>query len=525
MLFLDKATHAEAEKLFTELAVSCKLKILCWRTVPVNSEAIGAQARQTEPFIRQVFVTGDCESTTKLDQQVYMLRKQASNSIARPDLRFFICNLSTKVIVYKGLLSTLQLWRYYVDLMDPRYETHLALVHGRFSTNTFPSWERAHPQRYLAHNGEINTLKGNVNLMHAREGVMQSSIYGDQLPRLYPVVEQGMSDSGAVDNVLEFLCMAGGRELPEAIITMVPEAWQNDAYMPAEKRNFYRWSAYSMEPWDGPALFTFSDGRYIGAILDRNGLRPSRFYVTKTRHMYMASEVGVANVQPEDIIQKSRLKPGRLLLIDTEKHLFIQDADIKHQIASLRPFADWIKQESFSLVELYQQHEKVQARGTLTRWDSNAHLTKYRGSVMEEDRRLPMFGWNLETLNMLVLPMVTLKKEALGSMGNDAPLACLSQFNPSVFDYFKQLFAQVTNPPIDPFREKIVMSLACPIGPEYNLLEPSAAQCRRLWLEHPILSRHDMQVIKATSYKGWKVSGAWETWILFALALKPNIAS
>jgi glutamate synthase (NADPH/NADH) len=501
-LFLDKNTAPEAEKLFEALAVTCKIKILCWRTVPVNVEAIGSQARQSEPLIRQVFVSGDFKDEKSLGRQVYLLRKQASNTIARPDLRFFICSLSTRVVVYKGLLSTLQLWQYFLDLLDPKFETHLALVHGRFSTNTFPSWERAHPQRFLAHNGEINTLKGNVNLMHAREGNMASDIYGEDLQKLYPVVEHGMSDSGAVDNVLEFLCLAGGRDLPEAIVTMVPEAWQNDSYMPEEKRNFYRWSAYSMEPWDGPALFTFSDGRYIGAILDRNGLRPSRFYVTKSNHMYMASEVGVANVPPEEIIQKGRLKPGRLLLIDTEKKLFIQDKDIKQHIATLRPVADWIKQESFSLVELYQQHEKQ--RKVLQRCDSTTHLTKYRGSVMEEDRRLPMFGWDLETLNMLVLPMVVLKKEALGSMGNDAPLACLSQYNPMVFDYFKQLFAQVTNPPIDPFREKIVMSLACPIGPEFNLLEPSAKQCNRLWLEQPILSRHDLQVIKGTVFKGWK---------------------
>ncbi|GFO01517.1 glutamate synthase [NADH], amyloplastic, partial [Plakobranchus ocellatus] len=242
-----------------------------------------------------------------------------------------------------GQLTTSQLWKYFLDLTNPDFETHLALVHSRFSTNTFPSWERAHPQRMLAHNGEINTLRGNKNLMTAREGVMSSSKFGDELQKLYPVIEEGMSDSGSVDNVLEFLCMAGGRELPEAIMTMVPEAWQNDITMSREKKNYYRWNAFSMEPWDGPALLTFTDGRYIGAILDRNGLRPSRFYVTEDNFMYMSSEVGVTDRQPEEIVQKGRLKPGRMLLVDTKKKLFIRDDDLKRNLAQLRPCAEWLK--------------------------------------------------------------------------------------------------------------------------------------------------------------------------------------
>lgn len=504
LIFLDqeKAKAEAVEQHFNTLVEESNLKLLCWRTVPTDNRFIGPFAKQNEPLIRQVFVTSDVKDPVEFGKQVYLLRKQASNQIPKYGMRFYICSLSPDVVVYKGWLNTSQLWKYYLDLREPSYETHLALVHGRFSTNTFPSWERAHPQRLIAHNGEINTLRGNVNLMHAREGVMKSPIFGDNLSKLYPIVEKGQSDSGSFDNVLEFICMAGGRELPEAIITMIPEAWQNDAHMAQEKRAFYRWSAYSMEPWDGPALFTFTDGRYIGAILDRNGLRPSRFYVTKSNHMYMASEVGVANVRQEDVVQKGRLKPGRLLLVDTKRKMFIRDDMIKLEIANLRPVADWIRDETFTLIDLYHHHNTHKPR--LQRWDSSAHLTKYRGSMMEEDRRLPMFGWNLETLNMLVLSMVLNKKEALGSMGNDAPLACLSGHNPRLFEYFQQLFAQVTNPPIDPFREKIVMSLSCPVGPEYNILAPGPEQCRRLWLEQPILSRQDMAILTATTYKGWK---------------------
>ncbi|ELT96170.1 hypothetical protein CAPTEDRAFT_177943 [Capitella teleta] len=499
IFFLDKETHTEAEASFEKLVAECKLKVLCWRDVPSDQSHTGSVARKVEPCMRQVFVTGECEGD-ELRRQVYLLRKQATHQIPEQNLRFYICSLSLDTVVYKGLLSTAQLWEYFADLQHDDFMVHLALVHSRFSTNTFPSWERAHPQRYLAHNGEINTLRGNVNLMNAREGVMQSASYGDQLSRLYPVVENGMSDSGSVDNVLEFLCMAGGRSLPEAIMTMVPEAWQNDPTMTSEKKAFYRWSAFAMEPWDGPALLTFTDGRFIGAILDRNGLRPSRFYVTKSNHMYMASEVGVVDVPPEDIVQKGRLKPGRMLLVDTQKKEFIRDDVLKAQLAGLRPVQDWLKSEVVTLDDLYNEHNP---RG-LKREDSTGHMTNYKGSVVEVDRRLPLFGWTVETISMLVLPMVYTKMEALGSMGNDAPLACLSGYNPRLFEYFKQLFAQVTNPPIDPFREKIVMSLACPVGPEANILEASAEQCRRLWLDQPLLSRQDMRVLKGTRCKGWK---------------------
>lgn len=273
--------------------------------MPTNYAAIGAGAQKSEPFSRQVFITGVGNEET-LKRQIFVLRKRATHELTKPGRRFYICSLSLKTIVYKGLFTSDQLWLYYVDLLNPDFDTYLALVHTRFSTNTFPSWERAHPLRILAHNGEINTLRGNVNLMKAREGVMKSEVFGADLKKLYPVVEPGMSDSGSADCVLEFLTMASPRTLPEAVMTMVPEAWQNDKTMSEEKRDFYRWSACVMEPWDGPALISFTDGRYIGAILDRNGLRPSRFYITKDNILIMASEVGVYDVAPEDVILKVR---------------------------------------------------------------------------------------------------------------------------------------------------------------------------------------------------------------------------
>uniref|UniRef100_A0A2C9JI59 glutamate synthase (NADH) n=1 Tax=Biomphalaria glabrata TaxID=6526 RepID=A0A2C9JI59_BIOGL len=502
LMFMDFKTAATAEALFEKYAQEFGLQILCWRTVPVNRNVIGKVARALEPLIRQVFIisaNGHPSDEQEFFRQVYLLRKYSSHHIPENKVRFYICSLSSTTIVYKGQMNTEQLWKFYKDLQNPEYETHLALVHSRFSTNTFPSWERAHPQRMLAHNGEINTLRGNCNLMKAREGVMHSKDFGDKLSLLYPVIEEGMSDSGSVDNVLEFLCMAGNRALPEAIMTMVPEAWQNDVAMTKEKKLYYRWSAFSMEPWDGPALLAYTDGRYIGSILDRNGLRPSRFYVTRDRFVYMSSEVGVTNRKPEEIIQKGRLKPGRMLLVDTKQKLFIKDEDLKHDLAQLRPVGDWLTQV-LTMQELRNVYKEQQDHFQIS---EIALRQAPVGSCIEEDPRLSLYSYTMDEMNRLVLPMIRDKKESLGSMGNDAPLACLSQFNPLLFHYFKQLFAQVTNPPIDPFREKIVMSLACPVGPEYNILEPGPEQCRRLWLEQPILSLPDMEMLRYIDYKSW----------------------
>ncbi|XP_068081055.1 uncharacterized protein [Anabrus simplex] len=515
IFFLDKTHHQQSETAFAKLAEEVGLRVLTWRTVPTDNRGIGDVARNSEPFMRQVFVTGD-EHEDKLKRQVFVLRKRATHAIPRPGIRFYICSLSLSTVIYKGQLTADQLWTYFNDLKSPEYETYLALVHTRFSTNTFPSWERAHPLRYLAHNGEINTLRGNVNLMKAREGVMSNPEFGEKLKDLYPVVEPNLSDSGAVDCVLEFLTMAGNRSLPEAVMTMVPEAWQNDRTMPAEKRDFYHWSACAMEPWDGPALLTFTDGRYVGAILDRNGLRPSRFYVLKDNIMVMASEVGVYDTDPANVLLKSRLKPGRMLLVDTKQKTIIQDVELKMQIARSRMHSAWLK-EQILMEDLRADHIKnvkdvVNNDAVMMNGSGDTQSVASVNGILEEtiakmwggDRRLSLFSYTIETVNMLLVPMLQTKKEALGSMGNDAPLACLSQFQPLLYDYFKQLFAQVTNPPIDPFREKIVMSLMCPIGPESNLLVPSEKQCHRLFMQRPILSLYDLEVIKATKHRGWK---------------------
>ena len=320
---------------------------------------------------------------------------------------------------------------------------------------------------------------------------------------LYPVVEKGLSDSGSLDCSVEFLVHAGARSLPEAVMTLVPEAWQNDKDMPESRRDFYRWASCTMEPWDGPALVTFSDGRYVGAILDRNGLRPSRFYVTTDNIMVMASEVGVYDAAPETVVQKGRLMPGKILLVDTQEKRIIQDEEFKSRISTSRPHGEWWSQH----VTLEMLHKGFRQE-TLFYNPIVRENPRESANILERlwtgDRRMPMFGYTIETIQMLMIPMFKTRKEALGSMGNDAPLACLSTYQPLIYDYFKQLFAQVTNPPIDPFREKIVMSLECPIGPEGNILEPAESQCHRLWLKNPILSLGDIQAIRTTNCRGWQ---------------------
>lgn len=524
ILFLDKdeTIRLETQQAFELQAVECGLKVIAWRQVPCQASCLGPVARGCEPYLAQVFLKGadtgsmdrdeegDPMASDVMERQSYILRKSMTHKMFSEygdSRRFYVCSLSTKTIVYKGQFNPCQLWQYFDDLQDPDFQTYLVIVHTRFSTNTFPSWERAHPNRILAHNGEINTLRGNVNLMKAREGVMSSPDFGDNLSKLYPVVEPEMSDSGSLDNVLEFLVMVGNRSLPEAVMTMVPEAWQNDPMMPEYKKHFYRWASCIMEPWDGPALLTFSDGRYVGAILDRNGLRPSRYYVTKDNTMIMASEVGVFDAEPEDVVQKGRLRPGRMLLVDTQEKTITRDEELKQVIAEARPHDQWYK-ALVTLKDLYEENKAPldTKRRPLPRQRTESQMASDDAldKVWNGDRRMPVFGYTVETLQMLMIPMLQTKKEALGSMGNDTPLACLSSMQPLVYEYFKQLFAQVTNPPIDPFREKIVMSLACPIGPEGNLLEPNVEQCHRLWLENPVISLKDLELIKKTKHLNWR---------------------
>jgi len=385
-------------------------------------------------------------------------------------------------------------YNYFHDLNHALYASHFALVHSRFSTNTFPSWDRAQPFRWAAHNGEINTVRGNKNWMRAREGHLKSEKFGDDLERLYPIVEEGGSDSAAFDNVLELLVVNGVLSLPEAVMMLVPEAWQNNDLMEPEKKAFYAWASSLMEPWDGPALFTFSDGRYCGANLDRNGLRPCRYVVTSDDIMVCASEVGTITIEPEKIVQKGRLKPGRMLLVDTKEGRIVDDRELKMTTARRQPFAAWIESQVIRLPEVVRRVKRHENLDVVL-----------DDEPLSTDPKLLAFGYTIEQLSMLMLPMVQEGHEALGSMGNDAALACVSSAPRTTYDYFRQLFAQVTNPPIDPIRESIVMSLETMIGREGNLLEMKPDQCHRLHLRSPILTLEEMAAIKhlKVSHSDW----------------------
>ncbi|KAH0002984.1 glutamate synthase-like protein, partial [Aureobasidium melanogenum] len=397
----------------------------------------------------------------------------------------------------KGQLSPVQVYEYYFDLVNVDYEGHFALVHSRFSTNTFPSWDRAQPLRWAAHNGEINTLRGNKNWMRAREGLMKSDLFGDELEMLLPIIEDGGSDSAAFDNVLELLTINGVLSLPEAVMLMVPEAWQGNRAMDPAKQAFYEWAACMMEPWDGPALFTFADGRYCGANLDRNGLRPCRYYITDDDRIVCASEVGTIPIEPEKVVQKGRLQPGKMLLVDTVAGRIVDDAELKQTVSKRKDFQSWI---SSQLITMPGVHEKLSEKGA----DLGFTLSETR---VQEDPRLKAFGYSLEQVSLLLGPMAADSKEALGSMGNDAPLACLAQQPRLLYEYFRQLFAQVTNPPIDPIREAVVMSLEAYVGPQGNLLEMSPSQCHRLLLPSPMLSIEEFNALNQISqlHREWNV--------------------
>ena len=496
---------------FEEIAKSLDLRVLGWREVPKDSSLLGPAALSREPIILQPFVVlssaygeGNAPKesyATEFDEpyferQLYVLRKRVTHVIGLHNW-FYLCSLSNKNIVYKGQLAPVQVYDYYHDLVSVDYEGHFALVHSRFSTNTFPSWDRAQPLRWAAHNGEINTLRGNKNWMRAREGVLQSKFFGDELDSLYPIIEDGGSDSAAFDNVLELLVINGVLSLPEAIMLLVPEAWQGNTAMDPAKAAFYEWAACMMEPWDGPALFTFADGRYCGANLDRNGLRPCRYYVTDDDRIVCASEVGTISVDPERIVQKGRLQPGKMLLVDTVAGRIVDDSELKKTVSTRQDFRSWLQKE---LVTLGGVYSKLSQRGhSLTRL--------LDPSSVQEDARMKAFGYSFEQVSLLLGPMAADSKEALGSMGNDAPLACLAHQPRLLYDYFRQLFAQVTNPPIDPIREAVVMSLEAYVGPQGNLLEMKSDQCHRLMLPSPILSLEEFNALARINqvYPKWTV--------------------
>jgi len=508
----EEETLKDTLDTFEDIADQLDLRVLGWREVPKDSTLLGPAAKSREPVILQPFVVlksayGDGKEPAAdfeekyneqiFERQLYVLRKRATHTIGLHNW-FYLCSLSNKNIVYKGQLSPVQVYDYYHDLVNVDFEGHFALVHSRFSTNTFPSWDRAQPLRWAAHNGEINTLRGNKNWMRAREGVLKSNFFGDELDSLYPIVEDGGSDSAAFDNVLELLVINGVLSLPEAVMVMVPEAWQGNTQIDPAKQAFYEWAACMMEPWDGPALFTFSDGRYCGANLDRNGLRPCRYYVLDDDRIICASEVGTINIDPSTVIQKGRLQPGRMLLVDTEAGRIIDDGELKQTVSNRADFRSWLESQ---LIQMPKVYSRLLENGT----DISHKLSE---SKVQEDPRLKAFGYSLEQVTLLLAPMAADSKEALGSMGNDAPLACLASQPRLLYEYFRQLFAQVTNPPIDPIREAVVMSLGSYVGPQGNLLEMNKEQCRRLYLPSPMLSVEEFNALARITdlHSDWTVA-------------------
>ncbi|KAM0039067.1 putative glutamate synthase (NADH) [Helianthus debilis subsp. tardiflorus] len=516
MFFLPTSeTRRDQSKIvFTKVAESLGHTVLGWRTVPTDNSGLGKSALQTEPIIEQVFLTPTSRSKADFEQQMYILRRVSMVAIrAALNLQhggvkdFYICSLSSRTVVYKGQLKPNQLKEYYhADLGNKRFTSYMALIHSRFSTNTFPSWDRAQPMRVLGHNGEINTLRGNVNWMRAREGLLKCKELGlskNELKKLLPIVDASSSDSGAFDGVLELLVRAG-RSLPEAIMMMIPEAWQNDKNMDPQRKALYEYCSALMEPWDGPALVSFTDGRYLGATLDRNGLRPGRFYVTHSGRVVMASEVGVVDIPPEDVSRKGRLNPGMMLLVDFEKHIVVDDEALKQQYSLARPYGKWLENQKIELKQIVDSVNKSARAHPPIAGVPKASATDVDMGIRGLLAPLKAFGYTIESLEMLLLPMAKDGVEALGSMGNDAPLAVMSNREKLTFEYFKQMFAQVTNPPIDPIREKIVTSMECMVGPEGDLTETTEEQCRRLSLKGPLLSIEEMESIKNMNYRGWR---------------------
>ncbi|MCX4867717.1 glutamate synthase large subunit [Streptomyces sp. NBC_00825] len=466
--FLPADDSTEAVRKLEKIAAEEGLKVLGWRQVPVTPGILGNGARATMPEFRQLFVA-DGESTgIALDRKAFVLRKRAERETG-----VYFPSLSARTIVYKGMLTTGQLEPFFPDLSDRRFATAVALVHSRFSTNTFPSWPLAHPYRFVAHNGEINTVKGNRNWMKARESQLASSLFGsEQLDRIFPVCTPDASDSASFDEVLELLHL-GGRSLPHSVLMMVPEAWENHDSMDPARRAFYQYHSTMMEPWDGPACVTFTDGTQVGAVLDRNGLRPGRYWVTDDGLVVLSSEVGVLDIDPAKVVRKGRLQPGRMFLVDTAERRIIEDDEIKAALAAEQPYGEWLETGEIELEDLPEREHIVHTHASVT-------------------RRQQTFGYTEEELRVILAPMARTAGEPLGSMGTDSPIAALSERPRLLFDYFTQLFAQVTNPPLDAIREELVTSLRSTLGPSGNLLEPNAASCRSVTLPFPVIDNDEL---------------------------------
>src|SRR5215469_3738188 len=488
MCFLpvDKHSRLQCEGVFERICAAEGLKVIGWRDTPVNGDAIGREARATQPYIEQFFV-GRPEGLDEenFERLLYRVRRKIENEIAKSDIEgrdefFYIPSFLCRTIIYKGLMLAPQIEKFYYELANPLVTSALALVHQRFSTNTFPSWKLAHPYRYVAHNGEINTIRGNISWMNARQSVVESPLFEDKIKDLFPIVVPGGSDSASLDNAVEFLYQSG-RSLAHVMAMLIPEAWAGNPDMNEDKRAFYEYHASLMEPWDGPAAIAFTDGRVIGATLDCNGLRPGRYFVTKDDIVVLASEAGVLEVPAHEIRKKGRLQPGRMFLVDTIEGRIIADKEIKKRLASRQPYSAWLKGRQITLDQLAEP-ARTHPGNTAT--------------LLERQRA---FGYSDEDLKMIMEPMATKGEEPVGSMGTDTPLACLSDRPQPLFNYFKQLFAQVTNPPIDPIREELVMSLISYIGTERNILDETPENCHTLKLQHPILSNRDLEKLRRVS--------------------------
>ncbi|HSA60511.1 MAG TPA: glutamate synthase large subunit, partial [bacterium] len=487
----DPEVRRRCEELFEKTALEECVPFLGWRDVPTDNSSLGRSARAAEPVMRQAFVGRPeaLEDDLAFERKLYVVRRLAEKAASRSAIPsrgdFYIPSLSCRTIVYKGMLNASQLRTFYPDLLDERLESAIALVHSRFSTNTFPSWELAHPYRYIAHNGEINTLRGNVNWMHTRQAMLESDLFGKDLKKVFPIINEDGSDSAMFDNALEFLVLAG-RSLPHAMMMMIPEPWSNHESMSPEKKAFYEYHGCLMEPWDGPASIAFTDGTQIGAVLDRNGLRPSRYYVTKDGLVVMASEVGVLDIAPERVLQKGRLQPGRMFLINMEQGRIIGDEELKERISREHPYEVWLKD---NLVPL----EKLPDAPHLPEPDHETVLQRQRA-----------FGYTFEDLRIVMAPMAKSGVEAIGSMGNDAPLAVLSERPQILYNYFKQLFAQVTNPPIDAIREELITATETTIGPEGNLIDPKPESCRQIKLKSPVISNEELGKLRHVKRPGFE---------------------
>ena len=523
LVFLPKDEKAQQEILSVMIEEIERegLQLMHMRTVPTCPDVLGAAAREVEPEIKQIFVIAPNSltpnpspvgegnfvgegsallpsNTSELDRKLYIIRKRIENRVealtksetplspwrGAGGEAFYICSLSTKNIIYKGMLTSGQLRRYFPDLSNPYFTSGLALVHSRFSTNTFPKWKLAQPFRLLAHNGEINTIRGNRGWMKARESVLSSEALGD-IKDLRPIVQEGMSDSASLDNVFEFLMMSG-LSLPQAMAILVPESFNDKNPISEDLKAFYEYHSILMEPWDGPAALLFSDGRFAGGMLDRNGLRPSRYTITKNGMIVVASEVGVMDFEPGDVVSKGRLQPGKILLIDTQEGKIYYDGEIKEQLAKAHPYREWLSTNRIQLEKL----------------KSGRHV---ENSVENLERKLVQFGYGQEDIDKTIIPMATAGQEPVAAMGNDTPLAVISDRPQIFFNYFRQQFAQVTNPAIDPIREELVMSLTEYIGAVgTNILTPDASNCKMVRLPQPVLTNTQLDILCNIRYKGFK---------------------